>query len=64
MKKVINFNRLPKQEYIKPAITELKLQYRSQFLAGSPQGITSAKSTGLDGDIEYDKNGDAPGNAW
>jgi len=53
-----------KKEYIKPTMTVTKLQYRSQFLAGSFRGITSAKTTGLDDDLQYDENGGDPGNAW
>ena len=39
IKKVIDFNRLPKQEYQKPVMKVIELQHKSQILAGS---VTSA----------------------
>ena len=47
-KKVIDFNRLPKQEYMKPVMEVIELQHKSQILAGS---VTSVKTTGLDDDL-------------
>ena len=44
-KKVIDFNRLPKQEYQKPVMEVIELQHKSQILAGS---VTSVTTTGLD----------------
>jgi len=35
MKKVIDFNRLPKQEYMKPTMRVVKIQ-QTQMLCGSP----------------------------
>ena len=35
IKKVIDFNRLPKQEYQKPVMEVIELQHKSQILAGS-----------------------------
>ena len=35
MKKVIDFNRLPKQEYIKPTMCVVKLMNGSSLLVGS-----------------------------
>ena len=55
-KKVIDFNRLPKQEYLKPAMEVNDLDLHVQILAGSVQ------TTGLDGeDLTEDKT---PGDAW
>ena len=36
MKKVIDFNRLPKQEYMKPTMRVVTLQQHMQMLCGSP----------------------------
>ena len=47
-KKVIDFNRLPKQEYQKPVMEVLELQHKSQILAGS---VKSVMTTGLDDDL-------------
>ena len=44
-KKVIDFNRLPKQEYQKPVMEVIELQHKSQILAGS---VTSLTTSGLD----------------
>ena len=55
-KKVIDFNRLPKQEYLKPAMEVNDLDLHVQILAGSVQ------TTGLDGeDLTEDKTS---GDAW
>lgn len=35
VKKVIDFNRLPKQEYIKPAMEVVEIQQKCQILVGS-----------------------------
>ena len=35
MKKVIDFNRLPKQEYMKPTMRVVTLQQHTHLLAGS-----------------------------
>lgn len=52
-----------KKEYIKPTMTVTKLQSRSQLLFSSLQAIIFL---GLadDIEIEYDKNGADPVNAW
>ena len=34
-KQVIDFNRLPKQEYMKPSMKVIELQQKYQMLAGS-----------------------------
>ena len=34
-KKVIDFNRLPKQEYMKPTMRTVELKHRTMILAGS-----------------------------
>ena len=34
-KKVIDFNRLPKQEYMKPVMRTVELKHRTMILAGS-----------------------------
>jgi hypothetical protein len=65
-KKVIDFNRLPKQEYQKPVMKVIELQHKSQILAGS---VTSVKTTGLDDDLilpddEEPKSGDVWEEAW
>ena len=65
-KKVIDFNRLPKQEYMKPAMKVIELQHKSQILAGS---VTSVKTTGLDDDLtlpddEEPKSGSVWEEAW
>ena len=58
IKKVIDFNRLPKQEYQKPVMKVIELQHKSQILAGS---VTSVMTSGLDEDLNKDDN---PGDAW
>ena len=65
-KKVIDFNRLPKQEYQKPVMEVIELQHKSQILAGS---VTSVKTTGLDDDLilpddEEPESGSVWGEAW
>lgn len=51
-----------KREYIKPMMTVVKLQHRSQFLAGSLRGVNT---TGLDDDhLNYDEGGGDQGSAW
>ena len=49
-KKVIDFNRLSKQEYLKPAMEVYEADIEEQILAGS---VTSVTTTGLDEDIEF-----------
>ena len=66
IKKVIDFNRLPKQEYQKPAMEVIELQHKSQILAGS---VKSVKTKGLDNDLilpanEEPKSGDVWEEAW
>ena len=65
-KKVIDFNRLPKQEYQKPVMEVIELQHKSQILAGS---VTNLKTTGLDDDLilpddEEPKSGSVWEEAW
>ena len=65
-KKVIDFNRLPKQEYQKPVMEVNDLDLHVQILAGS---LTSVSSTGLDDDLtlpdnEEPKSGDVWEEAW
>ena len=50
-KKVIDFNRLPKQEYQKPAMEVIELQHKSQILAESVRRVTTS---GLDDDLDDD----------
>ncbi len=38
-KKAIDFNRLPKQEYMKPTMRTVELKHRTMILAGSTQGL-------------------------
>ena len=58
-KKVIDFNRLPKQEYMKPVMEVIEADMEQQILAGS---VTSVTTTGL-GDENIDK-GETPGDSW
>lgn len=65
-KKVIDFNRLPKQEYQKPVMKVIELQHMSQILARS---VTSVTTTGLDDglilpDNEEPKSGQVWEEAW
>lgn len=67
-KKVIDFNRLPKQEYQKPVMKVIMLQHKSQILTGS---VTSLTTTGLDDEDdlilpanEEPKSGDVWEEAW
>ena len=46
-KKVIDFNRLPKQEYQKPVMEVIEADIEQQILAGS---VTRVKTKGLDDD--------------
>ena len=66
IKKVIDFNRLPKQEYQKPVMKVIELQHMSQILAVS---VTSVTTTGLDNDLilpdnEEPKSGSVWEEAW
>ena len=47
-KKVIDFNRLPKQEYQKPVMEVIEADIELQILAGS---VTSLTTSGLDDDL-------------
>ena len=63
-KQVIDFNRLSKQEYMKPTMTVVEVGIRQQILAGSVTGI---QTTGLDDgeEIKYDGgSGSAWDDAW
>ncbi len=60
IKKVIDFNRLPKQEYQKPVMKVIELQHKSQILAGS---VTSVTTSGLDDDLIL-PNGEEGGSGW
>ena len=66
IKKVIDFNRLPKQEYQKPAMEILEADIEQQILAGS---VTSLTTSGLDDDLilpddEEPKSGSVWEEAW
>ena len=67
IKKVIDFNRLPKQEYQKPAMEVIEADIEQQILAGS---VTSVTTTGLDDDDlslpddEEPKSGSVWEDAW
>ena len=68
IKKVIDFNRLPKQEYQKPAMEILEADIEQQILAGS---VTSLTTSGLDDeddlilpDDEEPKSGSVWEEAW
>ena len=59
-KKVIDFNRLPKQEYQKPAMEVLEADVEQQILAGSVTSLTTSGLDELDLIIEeMDKTGDS-----
>ena len=65
-KKVIDFNRLPKQEYQKPVMEILEADIEQQILAGS---VTSLTTSGLDDDLilpddEEPKSGSVWEEAW
>ena len=66
IKKVIDFNRLPKQEYQKPVIKVIEADIEQQILAGS---VTSVTTDGLDEyltlpDNEEPKSGSVWEEAW
>ena len=66
IKKVIDFNRLPKQEYQKPVMEVIEADIEQQILAGS---VTSLTTSGLDDDLilpddEEPKNGSVWEEAW
>jgi hypothetical protein len=61
-KKVIDFNRLPKQEYQKPVMKVIEADIEQQILAGS---VTSVTSTGLDVDLTLPENEEPKsGSVW
>ena len=66
-KKVIDFNRLPKQEYQKPVMEVIEADIEQQILAGS---VTSLTTSGLDDDNlalpddEEPKSGSVWEEAW
>ena len=65
-KKVIDFNRLPKQEYQKPVMEVIEADMEQQILAGS---VTSLTTSGLDDDLilpddEEPKSGSVWEEAW
>ena len=57
-KQVIDFNRLPKQEYQKPAMLVIMTDLEQQILTGS---VSAVKTTGLDEDLNKDNT---QGNSW
>jgi hypothetical protein len=65
-KKVIDFNRLPKQEYQKPVMEVIEADIEQQILAGS---VTNLTTSGLDDDLilpddEEPKSADVWEEAW
>jgi len=65
-KKVIDFNRLPKQEYQKPVMEVIEADIEQQILAAS---VTSVTTSGLDDDLilpddEEPKSGSVWEEAW
>ena len=63
-KKVIDFNRLPKQEYQKPVIKVIEADIEQQILAGS---VTSLTTSGLDDEDDLilpDDEEPESGNPW
>ncbi len=63
IKQVIDFNRLSKQEYMKPTMKVVEVGVRQQILAGS---LTSVQSTGLDDgeELKYGNDGGKSGSMW
>ena len=63
IKQVIDFNRLPKQEYMKPTMTVVEVGMRQQILAGSVPGI---QTTGLDDgeELKYGNDDGKSGSMW
>ena len=63
IKQVIDFNRLPKQEYMKPTMTVVEVGIRQQILTGSVTGI---QTTGLDNgeELKYGNDGGNSGSMW
>ena len=62
IKKVIDFNRLPKQEYQKPAMEVFETDMDQQILAGS---MTNLTTNGLDDDdLELFDEDDTTGSIW
>lgn len=63
IKQVIDFNRLSKQEYMKPTMTVVEVAIRQQILAGSVTGI---QTTGLDDgeELKYGNDGGNSGSIW
>jgi len=62
-KKVIDFNRLPKQEYQKPVMEVIEADIEQQILAGS---VTNLTTSGLDDDDLTLPDDEEPksGNVW
>ena len=65
-KKVIDFNRLPKQEYQKPVMEVIEAYIEQHILAGS---VTNLTTSGLDDDLvlpdgEEPKSGSVWEEAW
>lgn len=61
IKKVINYNRLPKQDYLKPTMEVVELNQQCCILTGSIKGLNT---TGLENDLTLDENGDDVLKAW
>ena len=63
IKQVIDFNRLSKQEYMKPTRKVVEVGIRQQILAGS---LTSVQSTGLDEEeeLKYGNDDGKSGSMW
>ncbi len=65
-KKIIDFNRLPKQEYQKPVMEVIEADIEQHILAGS---VTNLTTSGLDDDLvlpdgEEPKSGSVWEEAW
>lgn len=50
-----------KKDYMKPTMNVVQLKHHTHILAGS---IRSVSTTGLDGDLGYDEDGDNQEYAW
>ena len=63
IKQVIDFNRLSKQEYMKPTLKVVEVGIRQQILAGSVTGI---QTTVLDEgeELKYGNDDNKSGSMW
>ena len=62
-KQVIDFNRLSKQEYMKPTMTVVEVAIRQQILAGSVTGIQTT-GLGYGEELKYGNDDNKSGSIW